>query len=83
MTRFADSNLKTDSGIYKSQIASNRRYELTKTENIRVRVPIGTKDLIVNYQKQKHKDDPENPKYSSLNALIIFLLEVELGQKLK
>jgi len=83
MARFADSNLKTDSGIYKSQIASNRRYELTKTENIRVRVPMGTKDLIINYQKQKHKDDPKNPKYSSLNALIISLLEVELSQKLK
>ena len=83
MSRPTDPNLKNKSGIYKSRLAANQKYDIEKTESIRVRVPMGTKELIVKHQQEKHAEDPYNQKYKSLNSMIVSLLETELNQKLK
>ena len=73
MPKKADDTLKTDSGIYKSQIEASIKYEKEKTDNIRVRVPKGWKEQIERYINKN------NDKYSSINAMVCDLIQREVG----
>ena len=87
MPKKKDPTLKTESGIYHSQIRQNEKYE-EKVEKIIVRVPEGSRVAITKYVVEKAEADPENLKYSSyngkayrpsVNALIRSLIEEEMG----
>lgn len=67
---------KAFSGTSESQLKANRKYEVEKTDNIRVRVPKGSANIIKDYVA-------ESEKYSSVNEMIIKLIEKEIGKKLK
>lgn len=82
MPKIADPSKKTASGVYKSQLEANLRYEKNNTDNIRVRVPKGANDNIKEYQKKMHELHPESAKYKSVNSMVITLLEEEMGTKL-
>lgn len=53
----------------KAQKKANRKYELEKTENIRIRVPIGKKELIQQCAKVNHE---------SINGMVNRLIDEEL-----
>lgn len=55
-------NKKTESGLYKSKIEADKRYS-AKFDDIRVRVPKGTRQLLQEYVAA-------NSKYTSVNQLI-------------
>lgn len=52
-----------------AQKKANRKYELEKTENIRIRVPIGKKELIQQCAKVNHE---------SINGMVNRLIDEEL-----
>ncbi len=52
-----------------SQKKANRKYEIEKTENIRIRVPIGKKELVQKCAKLNHE---------SINGMVNRLLDEEL-----
>lgn len=52
-----------------AQKKANRKYELEKTENIRIRVPIGKKELIQQCAKVNHE---------SINGMVNRLIGEEL-----
>lgn len=90
MPKKADPTLKTESGIYHSQIRQNKKFD-EKIEKIIVRVPEGSRDAITKYVEERAEAEPENPKYNSYNgkayrpsvsALIRSLLEAEMGVSL-
>ena len=90
MPKKADPSLKTESGIYHSQIRQSEKFE-EKIEKIIVRVPEGSRAAITKYVEEKAEADPENLKYSSyngkayrpsVNALIRSLIEDEMGVNL-
>jgi len=90
MPKKPDPSLKTESGIYHSQIRQNEKFE-EKVEKIIVRVPEGSRAAITRYVEDKAESDPENRKYSSfngkayrpsVNALIRSLIEDEMGVNL-
>lgn len=90
MPKKADPSLKTESGIYLSKKKQSEKFE-EKIEQIIIRVPEGTRALIAKYVEDKAKADPTNLKYSnfngkayrpSVNALIRFLIEQEMGVNL-
>jgi hypothetical protein len=58
------------------QKRANRKYEVEKTDNIRVRVPKGSANIIKDYVA-------DSSKYNSVNGMIIELIEKEIGKKLK
>ena len=67
---------KIINGTSENQKKASRKYETEKTDNIRVRVPTGAAEIIKNYVSGSNK-------YRSVNAMIIDLLEKEIGEKLK
>ena len=90
MPKKADPTLKTESGIYHSQIRQSEKFE-EKVEKIIVRVPEGSRAAITKYVEEKAEAEPENLKYSSyngkayrpsVNALIRSLIEDEMGVNL-
>jgi hypothetical protein len=90
MPKKADPTLKTESGIYRSQIRQNEKFE-ERFEKIIVRVPEGSRAAITKYVEEKAEAEPENLKYSSyngkayrpsVNALIRSLIEDEMGVNL-
>ena len=90
MPKKADPSLKTESGIYHSQIRQSEIYE-KKVERLVVRVPKGSGAAIAKYVEEKAEAEPENLKYSSyngkayrpsVNALIRSLIEDEMGVNL-
>lgn len=90
MPKKADPTLKTESGIYHSQIRQSEKFE-EKVEKIIVRVPEGSRAAITKFVEEKAAADPENLRYSSyngkayrpsVNAFIRALLEEEMGMSL-
>ncbi len=90
MPKKADPTLKTESGIYHSQIRQIEKYE-EKVEKIIVRVPEGSRAAITKYVEEKAEAEPKNLKYNSyngkayrpsVNALIRSLIEEEIGVNL-
>lgn len=57
-----------------AQRKANRKYEKEKTENIRVRVPLGKKELVERCAATNHE---------SINKMINRLLDIEIDQVLK
>lgn len=55
-----------------SQKKANRKYEIEKTENIRIRVPIGKKGLIQQCAKMNNE---------SINGMVNRLIDEELKRK--
>lgn len=106
MPKTADATLKTQpeqsyevkrqtkGGTYHSQIDAIKKYEEKNKdlmEQVKVRLPKGTQELLQNYVAEKAEEFPEDPRYStytgrywrpSVNALIKALLEEELGRSL-
>jgi len=72
MPKKADDKLKTESGLYKSKIESNKQYDKNNVDNIRVRVPKGWKGQMQNYVKA-------SGKYDSVNGMICDLIQKEVG----
>ncbi len=71
---------------YLSQQEFNRKWEKENpVDKIIVRIPSGKRELINKYVEDKAASEPGNRKYStdkgrpSVNALIISLLEEEMG----
>ena len=64
------------SHIKKRKKRASRKYEQEKTDNIRIRVPKGSSEKIKEYVA-------DSSKYKSVNAMVIDLLEKEMGRKLK
>jgi len=90
MPKKADPNLKTESGIYHSQIRQSELYE-KKVERLVVRVPKGSGAAITKYVEKKAEAEPKNLKYNSyngkayrpsVNAMIRKLIEEEMGVNL-
>jgi len=79
MARKTDPSLKNENGVYTSRQKANKNWEDTKVEQLTVRFPKGSRDKLKEYVEQKSKSEPDNPKYSSLNALIKHLLVEETG----
>lgn len=62
-----------------SRRRANAKYDKESVQQFTLRVPMGQLDKIKNYCNNKHEEDPQNPKYQSLNTLIIAALEKETG----
>ena len=82
MARTREPGEKNINGNYKSIADNADKFNKANYESILVRVKKGSKDLIIDYLERMSQEDPENPKYSSLNALVKALLEAETGIKL-
>jgi len=67
-----DDSLKTESGIYKSKIESNKHYDKNNVDNIRLRVPKGWRDKMKSYVDNSQK-------YESVNSMICDLIKNEIG----
>lgn len=78
MARKTDPTLQNENGIYLSKQKANKKWE-GKVEQLTVRLPEGSRDKLKEYVEQKAKNEPDNPKYNSLNALIKYLLTEETG----
>ena len=90
MPKKADPTLKTESGIYHSQIRWSEKFE-EKVEKMMLRVPEGSRAAITKYVEEKAEAEPENLRYSSyngkayrpsVNAMIRKLIEEEMGVNL-
>lgn len=79
-------------GTLKTQKEASERWEeKNPKDRILIRIPAGAKDIISEYVKKKAEENPTSLKYNayngkayrpSMNALIIALLEEEMGQSL-
>lgn len=72
---------------YESHAKSAQKFE-EKMEQVKIRLPVGSRELVQAYVTAKAKEDPTNPRYSawngkawlpSVNALVRALLEQEMG----
>lgn len=72
MPKKADENLKTESGVYKSQLKASEKYDKNNVDNIRLRVPKGWKEQMQEYVAR-------SDKYNSVNAMICDLIREEIG----
>ena len=77
MPKAPNPELKNESGNYKSIAKNANDFNKNNYDVLTVRVPKGTKDKLKDYQERMRQEEPENPKYSSVNALIKALLESE------
>lgn len=72
MPKKADEKLKTESGVYKSQLKASEKYDKNNVDNIRLRVPKGWKEQMQEYVAS-------SDKYNSVNAMICDLIKNEIG----
>ena len=77
MSRKADPTKKNEAGYYQSVYDTTREFNKNNYDTLTVRVPKGFKDKLKAHQEQMHQQQPDNPKYSSLNAMIKTLWEQE------
>lgn len=86
MSRKAVPSLKraSDSGAtyYKRQYEISQQHDKDNYDQIKFRVRKGGKDILKAYAEQMKATHPDDAKYSSLNSLIIHLLEDEIGESL-
>ena len=67
---------------YESQY-NGETYDSKTADQIKVRVRKGEREKINAYVAAKHAENPENPKYRTLNAMMLSLLREETGLDLK
>ena len=79
MPKKADASKKNEAGYYQSVYDTSKEFNKNNYDVLTVRIPKGCKDALKEYQEQKNQAEPENLKYSSVNALIKALLEEETG----
>lgn len=79
MPKNANPELKNESGNYKSIAKNANEFNKNNYDVLTVRIPKGCKDALKEYQERKNEEEPENPKYNSVNALVKALLEEETG----
>ena len=79
MPKKADASLKNEAGYYQSVYDTSKEFNKNNYDVLTVRIPKGTKDALKEYQERMNQAEPENPKYSSVNALVKTLLEYETG----
>lgn len=79
MPKKPDASKKNEAGYYQSVYETSQAFNKANYDVLTVRVPKGSKDLLKEYQERMNQADPENQKYSSVNALIKALLEAETG----
>lgn len=82
MSRPSNQSLKNESGLYYSKKQADARYEKNTIEQLTVRVPKGTRDLIKEHQERMLREHPDAEKYQSVNKMLNALIEEEIGQKL-
>lgn len=75
MPKKPDKSLKTDAGLYRSQIKASEKYDATKVDSIRLRVPKGWKEQMQQYVAQSEE-------YASINAMVCDLIKKEMGIEL-
>ena len=79
MPKKADDSLKNGAGYYQSVYATTKEFNKNNYDVLTVRIPKGSKDSIKEYQEKMKEEQPNNPKYQSINLLIKTLLENETG----
>ena len=79
MPKKADSSLKNEAGYYQSVYDTSKEFNKNNYDVLTVRIPKGSKNAIKEYQERMNQAEPNNPKYSSVNALVKTLLEAETG----
>lgn len=79
MPKKPDESLKNKAGYYQSRYDTSKEFNKNNYDVLTIRVPKGTKDALKEYQERMNQTEPENPKYSSINALVKALLESETG----
>lgn len=67
---------------YKSRYKTSQEYDKNNYDQIKLRVCKGSKKILMEYLEQKKSENSDNPKYKSLNSMIISLLEEEVGKPL-
>ena len=78
MPKKPNEELKTDSGIYHSKLRANNKYITEKTEQILLRVPKGTKEIIQNYVNTLPQYEVKGKVQHSVNAWLVDLINKEL-----
>lgn len=82
MPKKADASLKNEAGYYQSVYNTSKEFNKSNYDVLTIRIPKGCKEALKDYQERMSEADPENPKYSSVNTFVKFLLESETGIKL-
>lgn len=82
MPRKPDASLKNKSGYYQSVYDNSKEFNKNNYDVLTIRIPKGCKDALKDYQERMRQADPENPRYTSVNAFVKELLESETGIKL-
>lgn len=82
MPKIKDASKVNEAGYYKSVYNTSKEFNKNNYDVLTVRIPKGSKDALKEYQEQKNQAEPDNPKYSSVNAMIKALLENETGLSL-
>lgn len=79
MPKKPDASKKNEAGYYQSVYDTSKEFNKNNYDVLTVRIPKGSKDALKEYQEQMNQTEPENSKYSSVNAMIKALLENETG----
>lgn len=79
MSKKPDASLKNEAGYYQSIYNTSKEFNKNNYDVLTIRIPKGTKDALKEYQERMNQAEPENSKYSSVNALVKALLEEESG----
>lgn len=82
MPKKANPELKNESGNYKSIAKNANEFNKNNYDVLTIRIPKGTKEELKNYQEKMYQENPEDSKYSSVNALVKALLEAETNIEL-
>lgn len=77
MPKKEDPTKKNEAGYYHSRYENSKEFNKNNYDVLTIRVPKGTKDALKEYQERMNQEEPDNPKYSSVNALVKALLESE------
>jgi len=83
MSRKADPSKKNDAGYYQSTYNTSKEFNKNNYDLLTVRVPKGFKNTLRQHQEEMHRQQPDNPKYKSVNAMVKALLEQETGFKVE
>ena len=79
MPKTPNPELKNESGNYKSIAKNANEFNKNNYDVLTVRIPKGCKEALKDYQERMNEEEPDNPKYTSVNALLKALLEEETG----
>ena len=82
MPKKPDPTKKNEANYYKSVYKNSKEFNKNNYDVLTIRIPKGTKDALKDYQERMCQEEPDNIKYSSVNALVKTLLEIETNLKL-